>query len=94
MGKPELLEAYVALIDSLINARDYEAAAFALETAVEIEERCSADEIAAARELLPVEITLWLTERSLERYLARVQAALRMMDDEFANLKSQIGGQA
>jgi len=83
MGKSELLEAYVALISESINARDYEAAAFALETAVEIEERCSADEIAAARELLPVEITLWLTERSLERYLARVQAAIRKLEEGY-----------
>ena len=87
----DLLEAYIALVEALARGDD-EAAAFALEVAVETEERHTAAEIEPARADLSGDIRLLLTVRGLERYLWRVQTALRAIDEGFEKLREVMDG--
>lgn len=74
----EIMQAYISLLEALIS-EDHDGAAFALELAAEVEEKNRA-EVREARALLPVDVSLLLEERSLQREMARVQAALRALD--------------
>ena len=78
MGALEtVLATYIPLLESL-EAGDLEAAAFSLEVAAEAE-RAAPEVLAAARELLPLDLALELELRQTEIKLAAVQAAIRKL---------------